>query len=137
MATVAVFVAIGGTSYAAMTLPRDSVNARAIEAGAVNSSELHRGAVTSRAIRNGAIGLRDLASSTRISLRGRRGRIGPQGPIGASALDLRASLDSNGELLAGTATNTDANGASKRLVGFSRSLAGCVPIATLARNPIG
>ena len=61
MATVAVFVAVGGTSYAAITLPRDSVGQREIKRRAVGSSELRRGAVTSRVLRNDAIQPWDLS----------------------------------------------------------------------------
>jgi hypothetical protein len=40
MATVAVFVALGGTSYAAIKLPRNSVGGSQIRTAAVTSSEV-------------------------------------------------------------------------------------------------
>ncbi len=46
MATIAVFVALGGTSYAAVKLAANSVGAREIKAGAVRSSEIENGSVT-------------------------------------------------------------------------------------------
>jgi hypothetical protein len=134
VASIALFIAIGGTSYAAITLPRDSVGARQIRSGAVASPELRKGAVTSRAIRNDAVRLRDLSKSTRASLRGRRGPAGPAGPAGISAVALRASVDFNGRLLAGNPSAISSDGANKRFVRFSRSLAGCVPTATLLRT---
>jgi hypothetical protein len=70
MATIAVFVALGGSSYAAVKLPRNSVGNEQIRTGAVRSSE-----IKDRSIRTS-----DLATSTRNSL---RGRTGPQGPAGA------------------------------------------------------
>ena len=51
IATIALFVALGGTSYAAVTLPRDSVGARQLREGSVGSSE----------VRNRSLQLRDLS----------------------------------------------------------------------------
>jgi len=137
MATISVFVAMGGTSYAALTLPRDSVGARQIKSGAIGGAELRRGAVASRAIKNGGVQSQDLSSATRIALRGEPGPPGPPGPAGAGAVSLRAALDSGGGVIAGNATFSGSSAANKRLVGFSRSVAGCVPTATLARNAGG
>src|SRR4051812_7277913 len=69
-AALALFIALGGTGYAAATLPRNSVGSNQIRAGAVGSSELKRGAVSSRAIRNRSVELTDLSANARASLRG-------------------------------------------------------------------
>src|SRR5689334_19857532 len=93
-ATLALFIALGGTSYAALKLPRNSVGPAQIKTGAVSSSEL----------RDRGIRLRDLAPSARASLRGATGQIGPTGPpgpAGASATKYFASVSSAGELLRG------------------------------------
>lgn len=47
MSTIAVMVALGGTSYAALSLPNNSVTSKKIKNGAVHASDLARGAVTS------------------------------------------------------------------------------------------
>ena len=44
-ATMALFIALGGTGYAAVQLPRNSVGSSQIRSGAVSKSELHRGAI--------------------------------------------------------------------------------------------
>ncbi|MGO9762455.1 MAG: hypothetical protein ACLP1Q_14460 [Solirubrobacteraceae bacterium] len=44
--TIALFVALGGASYAAITLPRDSVGSAQIRAHAVTAGKIARGAVT-------------------------------------------------------------------------------------------
>jgi len=62
VALIALFVALGGTGYAAFSLPRDSVG----------TAQLKDGAVTKRKI----------SARTRRALRGRRGAQGPAGPTG-------------------------------------------------------
>src|SRR4051794_12764907 len=92
MSTIAVFIALGGTSYA-LTLPRNSVGSRELRPRSVGSSELKAGAVTSIDIRNRAIHLRDISLATRASLRGVAGPRGPEGPAGVS---LYAIVDAGG-----------------------------------------
>ena len=63
MALCALFVALGGASYA-LTLPRDSVGPRQLRTRAVTSTKLGTGAVTARAIRDGAISGRKIGSGS-------------------------------------------------------------------------
>lgn len=72
MATIAVFIALGGTSYAALKLPRNSVG----------NTQLKANAVTSAKIRNASIRRVDLAPNARTGTRGPRGAAGPAGPRG-------------------------------------------------------
>jgi hypothetical protein len=46
MGIIALFVALGGTSYAATQLPRNSVGTQQIRAGAVTAAKIHNGAIT-------------------------------------------------------------------------------------------
>jgi hypothetical protein len=46
IALAALFVALGGTSYAAMAIPRNSVGAHQLRRGAVTSTKIHSGAIT-------------------------------------------------------------------------------------------
>jgi len=70
MSTVAVFLALGGTSYA---IARNSVGER----------ELKDNGVTSRKVRDGTLQARDLApTALGQGTRGPRGAQGPPGPVG-------------------------------------------------------
>jgi hypothetical protein len=83
-ATLALFVALGGTATAAVTLPRDSVTAREIAKNAVGSSEIRPEAVRSSELEDETIALGDLADRTRRELQGAQGPAGPAGPAGPS-----------------------------------------------------
>jgi hypothetical protein len=71
-ATIALFIAVGGTSYAAVQLPRNSVG----------SAQLRDGSVASPEVRNRSLQATDLSLAARRFLRSQRGAIGPQGPAG-------------------------------------------------------
>jgi len=152
--SLALFLALGGTSYAAFKLPRDSVGARELRSGSVASSEL----------RDGSIGARDLSAGARASLAGsagpagapgpvgapgQRGPVGPVGPTGATGPKGdegptgRAGKDASTmrvAVSAGAATYNSGFDASAERIGngdyrvtfASRSAAGCVYSATLA-----
>ena len=81
-ATLALFVALGGTATAAVTLDRNSVTAREIAKNAVGSSEIRPEAVRSSELEDETITLDDLADRTRRELEGAQGPTGTQGPAG-------------------------------------------------------
>ena len=91
VAYLALFVALGGTSYAAATLPRNSVTAKQIAARAVGSAELKNGAVTSQKVRGlrledfkpGELAKLTVAPVAEKAKGGAKGSPGPQGPEGA------------------------------------------------------
>src|SRR4051812_21761868 len=85
-ATIALFVALGGTSYAALRLPRNSVGSAQIRTGAVHSSE----------VRDRSLRLRDIAVAARSALSGRQGPAGPQGPPGTAATKHFAAVSAAG-----------------------------------------
>jgi hypothetical protein len=51
LAFVALFVALGGTGYAALKLPKNSVGSKQIRKGAVKTSEIANNAVTGAKVR--------------------------------------------------------------------------------------
>jgi hypothetical protein len=129
-ASLALFVALGGTGYAAAKLPRNSVGSSQIRTHAVRSAELANGAVSSRSIHNGTIQTTDLSAKAQASL---RGQTGPAGPPGASGVTLRASVPSGGTVAAGNAVRaTHVGGTNEYSVEFAQDLTNCIPTATLA-----
>ena len=60
---MALFVALGGTTYAAVTLPKNSVGARQIKKNGVGASEIKRNAVRSSEVRANAIGGSEIRSN--------------------------------------------------------------------------
>jgi hypothetical protein len=135
-ATLALFIALGGTSYAVATLPRNSVGPAQLRENAVRGGEIRRQAVKSSDIGDRAVRLRDISKSARESLQGQVGPAGPQGPAGPTFF---ATLNSVGTPVRG-AVGTDESGAGVRVVEFRRSMANCVPAASvtaLANDPNG
>jgi hypothetical protein len=100
IAYLALFIALGGTSYAAINLPRNSVGTK----------QLRNNAVTSGKVRNGSLRTSDFQSGA--LKRGPRGPQGPAGPAGASTLasakTLRGRFEATG---VAAAANAGASGA--------------------------
>jgi hypothetical protein len=98
MSMMAVMIALGGTSYAAIRLPRNSVGSAQIKTSAVKNSDLGSSSVTSGKVRNGSLlaqdfgagqipagpaGPRGLTGATGATgATGSTGATGPQGPTG-------------------------------------------------------
>jgi hypothetical protein len=55
VAVVALFVALGGTGYAALRLSKNSVGSKQLKKNAVTTSKIKNGAVTAGKIKNGAV----------------------------------------------------------------------------------
>lgn len=127
MSTIAVFVALGGTSYA-LTLPRNSVGSSQLKSDSVGRSEIRRGAVRSGEIRDLSLRTYDLSRSARRALRGQ------QGPPGVTFFQ---SVNSSGGRGVGNASSIVPNPEGGTLVGFSRSVTSCVAVASLTSIPGG
>ena len=76
MATFAAFVALGGVSYAAITLPKNSVGARQIKKDAVNSAKVKNHSLRAVDFKRGQL------PAGREGPRGENGPQGPEGPRG-------------------------------------------------------
>jgi hypothetical protein len=134
MSSAAVFIALGGTSYA-LTLPRNSVGAQQIRGGAVRASEIRSGAVRSSDVKDRALGVRDLSPAARIALRGQTGAAGapgPAGPPGPPGVTYTAAVTAAGIKVRGNAIRASTRGVNEYVVEFDRSTDDCVSTATLA-----
>ena len=78
-ATLALIVALGGTSYAAIRLPANSVGSPQLKKQAVTNSKLRANAVTSATVRNGSLRAKDFKPGQLPA-----GPVGPAGPAGAT-----------------------------------------------------
>jgi hypothetical protein len=129
-ASLALFIALGGTGYAAVTLPRNSVGSAQLRSNAVGTKEIRRGAVRSADIRNRTIRVSDLATSTRKSL---RGTPGPAGPAGKDAATYRAAINLVGGIAGGNARGgAHQLGSNLYRVEFPADVSACTYSATLA-----
>jgi hypothetical protein len=108
-ATIALFVALGGSSYAAITLPKNSVTSKQIKNGQVKSADLANNAVTSSKVKNGSLLSADFkpgqipAGAT--GPPGRNGSNGSNGSNGATNVVVRSTQvpSANGTDGSGTA----------------------------------
>ena len=131
VATLALFIALGGSSYAIASLPQNSVGSKQLRPNAVGASEIGRSAVRSSEIRNGSIRLRDISRSTKDSL---HGQSGPQGPPAPTFFE---TVDSAGGLVKGNAAGSLSQVFGTRIIAFTRSVANCVPSVSLTQVPGG
>ena len=77
-AYLALFVALGGTSYAAISIPRNSVGNAQLKNGAVTNAKVRGHSLTSSAFRSGSLPKGATGSA------GPQGSPGPQGPAGTA-----------------------------------------------------
>jgi hypothetical protein len=127
VATLALFIALGGTSYALAALPRNSVGSEQIRPRAVAKPDLRQGAVVSRSLRDGAVAVKDLS-------RGARGALaGPKGERGSDGVAYRVLVNSGGGPVRGNATDVEHQaGSGLYFISFDRDVSTCVATATLS-----
>ena len=99
ISVVALFVALGGTGYAAFSLPRNSVGAKQLKRNAVTTPKIKNGAVTTGKLKNGAV------TGSKMNF---RGVIVPQAAAASSALsaaNATHAVSADGSTSATNATN--------------------------------
>ncbi len=79
-ATLALFVALGGASYAAVRLPKNSVGTRQLKRNAVTRRKVRRNAIDGAKVKNHSLLARDFKMGQLPA--GPRGQAGPQGAVG-------------------------------------------------------
>jgi hypothetical protein len=91
VAYVALFAALGGTSYAAVRLAPGSVTTQAIANGAVTQAKLARNSVGQNNLIKHSLTAADFRPGA-LTVTGTKGAQGPQGPAGAGGQDGNASI---------------------------------------------
>jgi hypothetical protein len=135
---LALFVALGGTSFAAVTLSKNSVRSKHIKNGQVKRADLARNAVTSVKVKNGSLLGRDFKAGQ--LPQGPKGDTGPQGPKGdkgdpgepATRLWAAVQGGATGTLLrgSGAVSVSKFGGTGQYRVVFNRSIRNCAWVAT-------
>jgi hypothetical protein len=157
-AALALFVALGGTSYAAIELPANSVGSEQIRSGAVGTSEIRAsgvgrseiatGAVRSGEIATGVVHGTEIASNSVGNVDMKKDAINSANVIDGSleAADLsdaakaalanapvyRAAVNTTGAAVAGNATGATRASAGVYSVDFGHDVSGCFSNATIA-----
>jgi hypothetical protein len=155
-AVLALFVALGGTGYAAISLPRNSVGSAQIRRAAVTSSKIHASAVGRAAIRSNAVGSSEIRTDAVGSSEIRRGGVRSSeirdgsvtstdianGTIATADLSaatiaafqsplLKVAVNADGTVAAGDAKVAHTTDSGVYTLTFSRDVSKCVYSATL------
>lgn len=114
MATVAVFIALGGSSYAAVTLSKNSVKTEQIKNGQVKTADLGANAVTGNKVKDHSLVAKDFKLGQLPSgAQGPSGPSGPQGPKGETgavdASNFYSRAESDDRFLGTSAKAADAD----------------------------
>jgi hypothetical protein len=115
VALIALFVALGGSSYAAVTLAKNSVKAKQIAPNAVRASEIKASAVRSAEVRNGSLLAQDFKTGQLpAGPKGDKGDTGEKGDKGdkgdtgdAGTAVAYATVTSTGTVITGKSKNLD------------------------------
>jgi hypothetical protein len=147
---LALFVALGGTGYAAATLPGNSVGSHQIRTGAVGKGEARTGSVGKAEIRTGAVGKAEIAVDGVSAAEVRRNaidttelrdagiEIADLSPAArtaltdASAVSFRTAVTSAGAAASGNAKGASRTRPGEYAVDLGRDVSGCRLAATLA-----
>jgi hypothetical protein len=92
MATLAVFIALGGSSYAALELPKKSVGSKHIKKSSVGTQHIKRNAVTSAKVKPGSLLMSDFKASQRQRLTGDPGSARAYGLVNIQTTDPRGGV---------------------------------------------
>jgi hypothetical protein len=144
VALLALFVALGGTSFAASNavLARNSVGTRQVIDGSLQTTDLSskaRSALKGKTGPRGATGAPGAPGATGSpGAAGATGATGPQGPRGTpgqSASNLFAAVDSDGTLLKGSgATAAASSDVGTYRIQFNTDITNCVYVATAGQD---
>lgn len=124
VASLALFVALGGSGYAAVKLSKNSVGSKQIKNGQVKNADLAKNAVTSSKVKDGSLLSADFKHGQLLAgapgATGPKGDTGRQGPQGADGSRLQAT---NIRTVVGPSTTVPADNGS--IAGAADAFASC------------
>lgn len=83
IALLALFISLGGVSYAATQLPKNSVGTKQLKKNAVTAKKIKKNAITSQKVKDRSLLARDFKrGQLPRGATGRQGPTGPRGPVG-------------------------------------------------------
>jgi hypothetical protein len=145
MATLALFVGLGGTSYAVTQLPKNSVGSKQLRKGAVSARTIKSGAIRSRGVKDGVLLAKDFKPGQLPAgptgpmgppgSAGQKGEKGEPGPTFAPTMRSSEFTVNSGAYGGGTAMCAAGEAATGGAVHVSNALTGLVPI--IANQPAG
>lgn len=147
VASLALFIALGGVSYAAITLPKNSVGSKQIKASAVTGVKVKNSSLTGADVKNKSLTAADFNGSVQGSAgpagpAGAQGSAGGQGPAGATGATGATGVAGSARAFAfvnpGACAPLCAITKSKNIASVERSLTGryCItPTASVGLNP--
>ena len=134
MSCLAVFIALGGTSYAAL-----KVSGKNVQNGSLTGTDIKNESVGSKDVKNRSLLSKDFKSGQLpagargpAGATGATGATGAQGPAGPTLL---AQVTAQGHLAGGTAASATRTAPGKFEVRFRRSVSNCAAAATTASFP--
>lgn len=128
---IALFVALGGSSYAAVTLEKNSVRSTHIKNGQVKRVDLGRNAVNSSKVGDRSLLAQDFAAGQLPA--GRQGEQGPKGDSGQPGSDLAAYAHINADGTLDATRSKNVISASKESAGPGGDGAYCLDLAVPPR----
>ncbi len=143
MATIAVFIALGGASYAALKIPARSVGTHQLKFNSVGSNQLKPHSVGQQKLKPGSVGPEEIQANAVNSDHIFPGAVGSRElkdfSVESEDLDptaamprLFAHVSSSGTLYESAGvTSAGRSGTGQYYVKFNRSLKGCVAVASV------
>lgn len=135
VAVFALVVATGGTSYAAVTLAKNSVLSQHIKNGAVKTADLKASAVTGAKVKNGSLAASDFAQGQLPT--GPQGATGPAGPQGVAGPTNTVTVVASSAVTAGSFGSATAQcPAGKQVLGGGPSLGNVFSMVVTSSFPL-
>jgi hypothetical protein len=91
---LALFIALGGASYAAVALPKNSVGTKQIVPGAIDNSKIRKGSLLAGAFKPGQLRAGKDGAQGAAGPQGAKGDTGAQGPAGSGSVTRLAGMSS-------------------------------------------